>query len=91
MVINMEGCLSPSTLLASQGFLFFGRENSWVRVWKLLLGAAFRYYLVAEVASWLSASSNIPGAMFPLGEPLSSSWPCPPPSINYVFVNQDFL
>ena len=78
MVIDMEGCPSPSTLLVAQGFLFFsyGRENSCVGVWKLPLGAAVRCYLVAKVASWLSASSNLPGAMFPLGKhrkPLSSS------------------
>lgn len=83
MVINMEGCPSPSMLLAAQGFLLFGysRENSWVGVWKLPLRAAVRYYLVAKVASWLSASSSLRGAMFPLGKhrkSLSSSQPCAP-------------
>lgn len=94
MVINMEGYPSPSELLDAQGFLLFGRENSWAGVWKLLLGTVVRFYLVAEVASWFSTSSNLPGAMYPLGKhrkPLSSSWSCPPPSSSYVFATQDFL
>ena len=83
MVINMEGCPSLSLRLVAQGSPLFGcgRENSWVGVWKLLLGAAARYYLVAKVASWLRASSNLPRAMFPLGKhrtPLSSTESCPP-------------
>lgn len=68
MVINREGCQSPSMLLAL-GFLLFscGRESSWVGVWKLLQGATVRYHSVAKVASWLSASSNLSG-QFPLGK-----------------------
>ena len=53
MVNSREGCQSLSVLLVALGFLLFGygSKNSWAGVWKLLLGATVRYYLVAKVTS----------------------------------------
>lgn len=82
MVISREGRQSLSVLLVTLGFLLFdyGSENSWAGVWRLLLGATVRYYLVAKVASWLNASSNYSRLFFlweNTGNPMAMFSPLP--------------
>lgn len=63
MAVSREGGQSLSVLRAAPGFLLWQRTQlDWG--WKLLLGATVRYYLVAKVLSWVSASFTLLGHVF---------------------------